>query len=178
VTLQPGCAPGNCDPIAIPAVGAVLDLAPGQWRFDGQQRPVRVRVDRVLWDRSRTYAGEWVWVQGLAEFPAGAEPDWEILVRVDAIPPACRDTKYQPAPAARTYTIDVEDVAPGVVVRVGKGAIDRFTHSIFLRITKVVDIMPDGRVVFRGNRVTPVGRPIEHLIVCVPADMLYPEVMT
>jgi hypothetical protein len=121
VTRQPGRAPGDCDPIAIPAVGAVLDLAPGQWRFD---------------------------------LPARAEP------------------------AARTYTIDAEDLAPGVVVRVGKGAIDRFTHSIFLRITKVVDVMPDGRVVLRGNRVTPVGRPVEHLTVCVPADMLFPEIMT
>ena len=79
-----------CEPDAMPVVGSVLELASGQWRYDGQDQAVRIQVQRVRTELSRWYSGEWVWVEGPVSV-AGGPVGWrQILVRVDAIPAGCR----------------------------------------------------------------------------------------
>jgi hypothetical protein len=56
-------------PWRIPRIGAVLNLAPGQWRYE--TRPLRLRVTKVRADISRWYGGTWIWVYGTELHPDG-----------------------------------------------------------------------------------------------------------
>ena len=173
---EPSSRWAQCDPLAIPVVGTVLELSPGQWQADARRRAVRIRVDRVLLDRSLSYTGAWVWVEGEATFASRVEPTRQVLVRIDAIPPHHRDPDYRPRPVdAPRVTVDVASLGPGVVVRVGAGATDRYAHSIFVRITRIIETTPDRRITIDGERLTPTGRVAEHLSLTVPVDTIYPD---
>jgi hypothetical protein len=72
-------------PRRVPRVGAVLELAAGQWQWGNG--PLRIRVDAVRVDISVWYGGDWVWVVGVELDPAGREVvGVQCLVAVDAIP--------------------------------------------------------------------------------------------
>ena len=127
---QPSERCGLRSPDAIPTVGAVLDLTPQQWRYDRQQRPVRVRVDRVLLDQSRTYGGAWVWIEGEVNFPTEIEPERQLLIRVDAIPDESRDTSYKPDPPGlrrKRETRTRNGIAHASAVRTCNSITDTFT---------------------------------------------------
>lgn len=70
-----------------PAPGQVLDLEGSDVRY--RSAPLLFRVEKVLLDISRCYAGNWVWLEGHELHPTQGHPmTWlQILVKVDAIPP-------------------------------------------------------------------------------------------
>ena len=77
----------------------------------------------------------------------------------------------------RGYRLDLDELRPGLEIRVGLGACERFRHSYFLRITAVGEQTSDGRIWLDGERITPKGRVVEELRVCVRTDALHPRVM-
>ncbi|MBT8226021.1 MAG: hypothetical protein HKP61_16680 [Dactylosporangium sp.] len=82
---------GPVSPCAVPAAGAVLTLAPGDWRYHDGTRTLTIRVAGVRKDISQWYGGKWVWIEGhQVERPGQMPPGhpMQILIRCAAIPPA------------------------------------------------------------------------------------------
>jgi hypothetical protein len=81
----------NTAPRRTPRVGAVLDLAAGQWRYE--DRPLRLLVRGSRPEISRWYGGGWVWVYG-TELDENGDPREQrsALVACDAIPDDLADT--------------------------------------------------------------------------------------
>jgi hypothetical protein len=75
----------NTPPRRQPRIGVVLELQPGQWRY--QDRALRLLVREVRPEISRWYGGAWVWVYGTELDPDGQPLDQlSALVSCDAIP--------------------------------------------------------------------------------------------
>ena len=77
----------------------------------------------------------------------------------------------------RGHRLDLDELHPGLEIRVGLGACERFRHSYFLRITAIGEQTPDGRIWLEGERITLYGRVIEQVRVCVRSGSLHPRVM-
>ena len=83
-------------PHAIPIVGTIFDLAPQDWKYNSDGTRLYIRVAKVLIKLSRWYSGTWVWVEGPVQVPQGGIELQQVLIRVSAIPPECRDRNYRP----------------------------------------------------------------------------------
>lgn len=73
-------------PRRVPAIGEELHLQPADWRYNTEDRPLRLRVDIVRADISVYYGGDWVWCLGVEVDAFGPARPVQVLVRCDAIP--------------------------------------------------------------------------------------------
>ena len=77
----------------------------------------------------------------------------------------------------RGHRLDLDELHPGLEIRVGLGACERFQVSYFLLITEIGDQTDDGRIWLEGDRMTLHGRVVEHIRVCVRTTHLHPRII-